>query len=222
MVRLFSIFAVFAGLAAPVAAGPWLREKGSTFTSVAFATTWDLQSSSTTYLEYGWSDTTTIGADIGVFRSPTSGQDGFATVFLRKPLGKNAGSSRLAYELGLGASWEGALVFAHLKTGLTWGRGFQLREKSGWMTVDASVRWDLGRSNQVTKIDSTVGLNFNEKFSGMFQLFLTNTEGDTFAKLAPSLIYTPKSGKFKIQVGLEALTDDIANPAIKLGLWREF
>lgn len=222
MVRFFTILVLITSLAAPATAGPWLREKGKSFTSVSFATTWDLKSSTSSYLEYGFRDNMTIGADVGVFRSPLEGQTGFATVFLRRPLGRNEGTSRLAYELGVGASWADDIVSPHIKTGLTWGRGFQLRDKGGWMTVDASVRWDLGHSLQVTKIDSTVGLNFTDKFTGMFQLYVTNTQGETFATVAPSLIYTPKSGKFKIQIGVEALVDEISNPAIKLGLWREF
>ena len=222
MVRFFTIFSLALSLAFPVSAGPWLREKGKTFTSISFATTWDLQSSSSTYLEYGWSDAMTVGADIGVFRNPALGQTGFVTLFLRRALGKNDGKYRLAYELGAGASWEGALTVPHLKTGLTVGRGFQLRDMGGWMTLDASIRWDLGQSARLAKLDGTVGLNVTDTFAGMFQIFVTHSQGEVVAKLAPSLIYSPKSGKFKIQVGLEAQTDEFSNPALKLGLWRDF
>ena len=206
----------------PVAAGAWLREKGSTFTSTSFSATYFRDIASSTYLEYGFSDKMTVGLDVGYFTSRFGLKSGFGTVFLRRSIGKNEGPNKWAYEVGVGAAWAGELVIPHIKTGLSWGRGIKVKDKSGWATVDASVKWDVSQGLHVTKLDGTVGLNFTDTTAGMFQIFVTNLDGATYGTLAPSVIYTPRKGKFKIQFGAESPVDDFINTSLKIGIWREF
>lgn len=203
-------------------AGPWLREKGSTFSSVSVNATYLGDFGTATYLEYGWRDHMTIGADISTLTSREGTRSGSATLFLRRALGPNTGQNRWAYDLGVGTAWEGDLILPHLKTGVSWGRGYKLREKSGWMTVDAAITWDLSHGEHAGKLDATVGMNFSDRTTGMLQLYLAHLDHKFFATIAPSVVIKPGNRKFKIQIGTETPTDDPENTALKLGIWREF
>lgn len=203
-------------------AGAWLREKGTTFTAVTFSATYFRDIANTTYIEHGLRENMTLGADVSLSSSRTGEQSGYGTIFLRMPLGKTEGKSKWAYELGLGATWRGAEVSPHLKTGLSWGRGIQIGEKYGWMAVDASITWNLGEGAHLTKIDTTVGLNFTDQTAGMVQLYLSHLDGEGFGTFAPSVIWKPKAGKFRLQLGFEAPMRNMDDTALKLGIWREF
>jgi len=220
--RGFLVILFCLSLATSALAGPWLREEGTTFTSTSFTLNYFYETGSNTYVEHGLRDDMTVGADIGIFRNSTIGPSGTATLFLRRPFGNREGKNLWAYDLGLGASWEGLLISPHVKTALTWGRGITLRGKGGWTTVDASIIWDFGYAAHLVKIDGTVGLNISDRFASMFQLYVSHSKGDTAAIVAPSLIYTPAKGKSKWQIGLENPIGDSRRTAIKFGLWREF
>ena len=206
----------------PLHAGAWLREQGRTFLSSTFSATYFRDIANESYIEHGWRDDITIGADVGFYTLHTGLQTGQATVFIRRPLKFGAEKSVWSYEIGIGAYWIADQVSPTIKTGVSWGRGFTFAEKSGWMNVDASVTWDLGQSLHTTKIDSTVGINLTEKFTGMLQVFSANVGGETFHSLAPSIVFAPKSNKLRLQVGALAPLDNLDSTAIRLGIWREF
>lgn len=203
-------------------AGAWLREQGTSFTSVSFSATYFRDISNSTYLEIGVRENLTLGADIGYSTDRFGQQSGDATLFFRRRIGTSTGPNKWAYEIGAGATWAGDLILPHFKTGLSWGRGIQLKERHGWMSVDATVIWDLGNGQHQSKLDTTVGLNFSDTATGMVQLFLGNLSGETYGTLAPSLILKPKKRNFRIQFGFEAPLDSVENTSVKLGLWREF
>ena len=205
-----------------VQAGPWLRKKGSTFTSASINATYFRDIGTATYLEYGLRENMTIGADINTSMNRLGERSGAATLFLRRALGPNKGAHRWAYELGVGADWKGDLILPHLKTGVSWGKGYTLREKSGWMTVDASIKWDLSQGQHHGKLDATLGMNFSDQTTGMVQLYLAQLDQKFFATLAPSVVFKPRKRKFKIQIGAEIPSENAQNTALKLGIWREF
>lgn len=209
-------------LASSADAGAWLREKGSSFTSVAFTSTWFRDTTSTSYLEYGLRDDLTIGADIGYATSRNGTQSGYGTFFIRRPLGQRDRNIKWAYELGVGAAWVGDTVLPYVKTGLSWGRGIEVRDKSGWMAVDASMTWDVTSGHHLAKIDSTIGVNFTEVTTGMVQLYLAHLDSETYGSIAPSILIKPRKSKFRIQIGAESQLGHFDNTAIKIGLWREF
>jgi len=209
-------------MASSADAGAWLREKGSSFTSVAFTSTWFRDTTNTSYLEYGLRDDLTIGADIGYATSRNGTQSGYGTFFIRRPLGKTDGISKWAYEVGVGAAWVGEEVFPYIKTGLSWGRGIDVRDKSGWMAVDASMTWDVTAGHHLAKVDSTIGVNFTDVTTGMVQLYLAHLDQKTYGSIAPSILIKPRKSKFRIQIGAESQLGHFDNTAIKIGLWREF
>ncbi len=217
---LFALMSLL--LPAPAAAGPWMREKGTSFTALSFTITPTLETATSTYLEYGLRDDLTLGADIYIKTDRFGQQIGRGTLFFRRPLGQSDGPGKWAYELGIGADWSDRFVLPHLKTGLTWGRGITLRDKSGWVTVDAAMYWDISRGAHVAKVDSTLGLDFTERTAGMLQLYLTHINGAAISTIAPSIILSGKKGKYRIQIGVESRFGNASDTALKIGLWRTF
>lgn len=205
-----------------VAAGAWLREKGKTFSVTGFTLNYYLESGNTSYLEYGLTQATTIGADFGQFTNRLGILTGHATVFMRRAFPLHERSFKLSYELGIGTGWVGETQIPHLMTGLSYGRRIKIRDFDGWVAVDGSVRWNMYDVAPVTKIDTTIGLNFNQKWAGMFQVFVTHTDGGTNATFAPSVILAPDKSRFKFQVGFETPLHSPDDTALKLGLWSEF
>lgn len=203
-------------------AGPWLREKGTTFTAASFSMTYYLDTSTQTYLEYGLTEKTTLVGDLSIMRYQTAPENGYATVSIRRALSKPDATTKWAYELGVGAGWDGAQTLPHLRTGLSWGRGLEWGDKSGWATVEASAVWDLTYAQHSAKVDMTAGMNFTEVTAGMVQIYTAYMFGETMATIAPSIILSPRKSKFRLQIGTESQVGNLRNSALKLGLWREF
>lgn len=203
-------------------AGPWLREKGTSFMAVSFASTYYLDTASQTYLEYGLTEKTTIIADIGMIRPRYALQGGIATFSLRRALNAPDAPSKWAYEVGFGAAWIGDQVLPHLRTGLSWGRGLTWGDTSGWTSIDAAVIWDLTYAEHVTKIDATLGANLTDITTAMLQLYTLHSDSTRIATLAPALVFKPTHSRFRIKLGTESEIGALDNTAFKLELWREF
>lgn len=208
--------------ALPANAGAWMREKGKSFVATSFSATYFYDLTQSTYIEYGLRDNLTLGADIATFHSPFGLQTGSATLFLRFPLGVPTEQGRWAYELGAGASWAGDITVPHLKAGLSWGRGFPRGDRQGWLAVDASLKWDFGLAGEEIKVDTTAGFDFSDFTTGMIQLFISGNSTGASASIAPSLILSPKGGKYRFQIGSEIPVDAPERTSIKFGLWRSF
>jgi hypothetical protein len=203
-------------------AGAWLREKGTTFTATSFTVNYFRDVASTTYIEHGWRDDMTVGLDVGYFTSRFGTTTGYGTLFLRRAIGPGTGPNQWAYELGAGTGWAGNLVLPHVKAGLSWGRGYQLGDKNGWMTVDASITVDVTHGEQLHKLDAAIGIGLTDTTKSILQLYLSHLQGETYGVVAPSLVYSPKERKFSIQIGAESPLHNWDDTAIKIGLWREF
>lgn len=221
---LFIAVIAFHLAASSAHAGAWLREKGSSFTSFSLSTSWFRDTRSSSYMEFGITQTSTVGIDLGLSRNQNGKKLAYGTLFLRRALGASNGPNTWAYEVGLGATYGGAGTEAlpHFKTGLSFGRGINLKGRGGWIAADAAVLWGLQEDNHVAKLDTTIGLNFNDNLSGILQLNLAHQEGETFSYFEPSFVIRPGDGGLKLQIGLITPLDDASNTALKLGLWHEF
>lgn len=207
---------------APARAGAWLREEGTSFLSTSFSATYFRDIFSEVYAEHGLRADLTIGFDFGLATLRNGLQSGYASAFIRRPLMHSDGPHRLSYELGVGAAWLADEVSPTLKTGLSWGRGFKLGEDYGWVNVDAAVHWDLRHRLHIGKLDTTVGLNFTDKTAAMLQVFVSHIQGETYTSVAPTVIFAPKTDKFRITFGAEAPLQDTNNTRLKIGIWRTF
>lgn len=222
--RCITAFLISSFIAAPANSGAWLREKGSGFTSVTVNAKAAQDFSQTSFFEYGVRDDLTLGLEIGLNAESTGAQSGFATFFLRRPIGKEHRANVWAYELGMGGGWDGDSFQPYLKTGLSWGKGFNLCQVDGWMAIDASIVWIVYSDDQLAKFDVTAGLNLTERVTGMVQVFHANIGGTGTTSFAPSIIIKPFKDRPNIhfQIGGEMQIGDTSNSALKVALWREF
>ncbi|MEO9574895.1 hypothetical protein [Tateyamaria sp.] len=203
----------------PASSGAWMRDAGTTFLS--FSTTTDElgEMGGSLYLTHGLRPKLTIGVkiDVDILNQRTGGDTGF--VFARKPLPTGERSFKLAYEIGVGSTL-GPDSSSLLHAGLSYGRGFMLGDKSGWVALDSATEWEVADSVTTYKLDSTIGLSLSTRFQVMMQVFLSETGGDLSTTIAPSVIWRPqKDGPTRYQFGLE---NEDGTFAFKLGLWRTF
>jgi hypothetical protein len=222
--RLILALCLFQLAAAPVFAGPWLREKGSSFTSFSFSASMNLDAHSTGFFEFGITPTSTVGLDVGFSRYNSGDKLGYGTLFLRRALGPTDRPNKFAYEVGIGGTYGGTNrdLIPHFKTGLTWGRGIEFKGKGGWLTMDTGVLWNLHNYDHVIKVDTTLGLRFTDFTTGILQLNLANQTDETFGFFEPSLVFSPRNMDLKVQIGLITPLESGGKTSLKLGLWREF
>ena len=203
----------------PACAGAWMREVGTTFLS--FSTTIDElgDMGGSFYLTHGVRPKLTLGAkiDVDILSQRGGGDTGY--VFARKPLLTGGRSFELAYEVGIGSTLgpdSSPLVHA----GLSYGRGFVLWDKAGWVALDSAAEWQVDNNVTTYKLDSTIGLSLSAQFQVMMQVFLSETDSNLSTTIAPSVIWRPiKDGPTRYQIGME---NEDGTIALKLGLWRTF
>lgn len=219
--RFYLIILLLCGFVfGPAHAGAWMRKKGSSFTALSFALDRSHQISRTSYFEYGWSEKLTFGSQISTGPDGAGVPTGDAVVFMRKPMLQGDGPHNFAYELGAGITWVGQTIAPRFQAGLSWGRGIELKKKSGWVAVDATVIRPGLDSSQI-KIDSTIGLNFTKVTSGMMQLYL-NYQKEANLTVSPSVMFSGKKGKFRLQLGAEMNLGSRGDSTLKMGFWQEF
>lgn len=219
--RLILIF-ILATLPCEGTSGPWLHEKGSSFTAVSLAATYTLETTTQTYIEYGFGNQMTLIGDINLARRQYLPGTGAATFSFRRALSAADAPAKWAYEIGIGASWDGAQTQPHIRTALSWGRGTTWGERSGWVTVEGAMIWDLAQAAHVAKLDTTIGVSLGDKSKGMLQLYTAHMGGKITATLAPSFIFKPESTKFSVLIGAESRIGQLDDTALKFGIWRDF
>jgi hypothetical protein len=206
----------------PAEAGAWLKEKGTGFASLSFGAFQNDQTSTAIFVEYGLSDTTTIGIDINAFVARSDVGDAFGVAFLRRSLGPTDRNSRFSYEVGVGAFWDDEQLLPAVKSAVSWGRGIQFGDRSGWMNVDAAYIVEPTLKNHTAKLDATAGLNFTPVTTGILELNLSQQDSDFFSAVEPSVLIKPKSSAFQIKLGARIPMDEGDSTALKLGIWRSF
>lgn len=200
---------------APGFAGPWLREKGDVFAASELEIR-DQHGFFSTYFEYGARPRLTLGLDIN---SDYYGR-GTVLVFARFPLwqGRHA---RISTELGLGADFNLTELDPTWRPGISWGRGFTLWQKSGWMTLDATVAYTPKYDVMTPKLSATIGLNLSDRAKLILNLVGEKSTGaEPILTVAPELAWRfGQKTHLLIGLKLRSLSD---SHGIKLGLWRDF
>lgn len=221
MSRLFLslLLLVFANAAH---AGAWPRGEGNGFVMVTlqgtvpqfFGGLGPVSTYSGAYLEYGLTDKITLGFDIGHSVSGNSK----ALFFASYPLGQPDSRHKFAVELGIGRAAGNAVV----RPGLSYGRGFDGKLGSGWVSANALFEHHLGRKRTDMKLDFTIGLNHKGGFKSIVQLQAGRQEGDpSFLRIAPSFAL-PMGKDTHFELGFS--TELIGQTAygLKIGVWRNF
>lgn len=209
-------------LASSSHAGPWPRAEGETFLSfggnVALIgeSVRPVHYDPTLYIEYGYSDRLTIGVD-GF--TADRGEAGSIFAFGRWALDIPGSDDVWAIGAGLGTTIlpneEQDLTF---RATFHWGRGLE----TGWLAIDAEASFGLDQNLQQTKIDATWGYRINDSWTSATQFQVgTGLTGDTYAKIAPSIIWEARDN-LQLRAGLvQALTGDYGT-GLSLQSWVTF
>lgn len=216
-----AILAACANLGQSVEAGAWLREQGTGFASLSFGATQADEVTAALYLEYGLNEKMTIGVDISAFNSSEDVRNGFGALFLRRSIGPTDRPSKFAYEVGLGALYEEEEVLPAVKTAVSWGRGFQLGQRNGWVNVDAGYIYEPQLMNHTAKLDATAGLDLGEITTGILEINLSHKDSDSFGAIEPSLLIKPRKVPFQIKLGAQFPMQE-GSDTLKLGIWKSF
>lgn len=220
MLRLACLFCLLASLAD---AGAWPRDQGRVFIASAvelkgFRFDRDLRSTpyfSSTYIEYGLPHSLTLGLHTG--HGSTAELD--ARAFLRLPLSQSD-PHRFAFEISAGQQTTNR----YIGLGLSYGRGFKLWDRYGWLSVDTRMDFYTGKRQQnyrQAKLDLTLGLTHPNGLKTMAQLFATETNNDIYASFASGLVI-PVFKHLKLETTMiYDLTHESA-PSLKMGFWQEF
>lgn len=204
-------------------AGAWLREQGSGFGSLSFGATLSDETTNSIYLEYGLHPKMTVGLDISTFTNSAGARNGTGVLFMRRSITDPSGPQRLSYELGVGGIFTDDEQLPAVKGLLSWGRGFEYGPGYGWMNVDVSYLYEPQAGRSVAKLDGVLGLPFTAVTTGLFEVTLSEQEGETYGAVLPSLLFSPRFTQFRVKVGAEVPYDDPGErSSLKLGLWREF
>ena len=211
--------------ASGAAAGPWLRDRGSTYLSFSFEAPQEGDGYASLYAERGVRPWLTLGVDAGRAAGDGEGQ---ALAFARTTLGPQSDASRQSFELGFGARLDGeGEILPALRAGLSWGRGFETRYGPGWVSTDASVTGygsfaTVGEEGLALKLDTTLGVRPSERSVAQLQLFWSRSGADEAAvRLVPSYARRLRGETFG-QVGLVIGTGAAPEIGVKLGLFTEF
>ena len=231
MFRLLTLL-VLLSLPSVAQSGAWLREKGTVFLSWSNAIS-TLPASlyatdASLYAEYGLTSRLTVGFDgyLGV-----SGTASEAYLFMRMPVGNKRRPAQTALTFGVGMKsipnpWGTTTEQGLAKVGFSWGRGL----KKGWLAFDATAISVLKSSifvpNQAGtnySADFTWGQKPSERLMLIWQLQTgKTTNGPTYAKFAPSLVWSFGGGKSSVEIGMiKGLTGDDSQ-SLKLGFWKSF
>ncbi len=203
-------------------AGAWLREEATGFVSLSFGATKFSETTNALYVEYGLSSTTTIGLDVSTFTNAQNVRNGFGNIFLRRAIGPTDRDSKFSYEIGIGGLWGNEMQRPTLKTGLSWGRGFQLDERNGWVNIDAAVIIEPKLSEHIVKLDGTLGMALTDTISGILEVNLSHQENDIYGAFEPSVLIRPKDLGISFKIGAQIPFEDQEKSALKLGLWHSF
>lgn len=216
------ILAMCCGVGQAADAGAWLREKQTGFASLSFGVTETEDATGTFFLEYGLSEKTTIGVDISAFRANSSAVNGFGNLFVRRSIGPTDRTSKWAYEVGIGGYFDEDKTLPAVKTTVSWGRGFQMRDRPGWVNIDATYILEPELKSDETKLDATAGYAFGGITTGILEVTYSNRNNNSFGAVEPSLLFSPKQTAFQIKLGAQFPIDEDDSKSLKLGIWRSF
>ena len=222
-VALFVSVAVASG----AHSGAWPRDEGTIFFAVggnvalSDAARRPVHYDPTVYLEYGLTQSLTVGLD-GYLADAGDAGSGFA--FVRYPLsfgslGGPDSRNRLAVSLGLGAT---VLPNAEIDTGLRLSFHFGRGLETGWLSLDADVVRYVEAGQNQTKLSFTWGRDFTERWTAILEGQIgTGLTGDIYAKVTPSFAWHATE-RLTVRVGAtKALTGD-RGAGLMVQTWWQF
>ncbi len=210
---------------AAASAGAWPREVGTSFLSLSYTLSDDMnlpgvdpEGYTALYYEYGATPRLTFGLDAG------RAQNGeyTAILFARRALDWELFGGRTALQGGAGMAELGATSDTLLELGAAWGKGLETRFGGGWLGVDTKLHYFTEAQDFAAKIDLTVGIKPNDRTMLILQLQAADYPGsDPTLAVVPSIVRNVGRRHY-VELGLDVGLANDTTAGIKLGTWLEF
>ncbi len=210
---------------AAASAGAWPREVGTSFLSLSYTLSDDMnlpgvdpEGYTALYYEYGATPRLTFGLDAG------RAQNGeyTAILFARRALDWELFGGRTALQGGIGAAELGGTSDTLLELGAAWGKGLDTRFGGGWLGVDTKLHYFTEAQDFAAKIDLTVGIKPNDRTMLILQLQAADYPGsDPTLAVVPSIVRNVGRRHY-VELGLDVGLANDTTAGIKLGTWLEF
>jgi hypothetical protein len=220
-------------------AGAWSRGKGNVFASVSWSNwadlvglvqdaqepiteplTFEMTTEISTYFEYGVTDRLTIGYD-GTSRPEVD--TGSRLVFAKLGLGNPDWYNQYALELAVGPEKSvDEPVEAAYRVTFSYGRGYELFERPGWVNIDAKAGTIAEEGLMLYQIDSTLGIRTSERDMWYLQMQSGMVEGgEIYTQAVPTYVRSFGNG-LSIETALRIGIENDTTQGIKLGAWLEY
>ena len=223
--RLVLAVLIIALAPALASAGAWPREVGTSFLSLSYTLSDDMNlpgvdpdGYTALYYEYGATPRLTFGLDAGMAENG----EYTAILFARRALDWALFGGRTALQAGVGAAELGGTSDTLLELGVAWGKGLETRFGGGWIGVDPKLHYFTEAQDFAAKIDITLGIKPNDRTMLILQLQAADYPGsDATLALVPSIVR--KVGKrHYFELGLDVGLVNDTTAGVKLGTWLEF
>lgn len=222
MLRLLILLCFVAILPTPTLAGAWQREADKVFLSFGGSvhrreSTGLIEPEYSFFGEYGVAPKLTLA--VNSFRRGDT--EGHTLALVRFPLHQTKNGAHFASEIGLGrreSRGQSAMIYT---VGLSWGRGMQIGERSGWLSVDSTVQLPAS-GDPLLKVDSTAGLSIAKDSKIMGQIFLEADAQGRSITVAPSYVRRLNRASSDLVLGLDWRRGRQAGVGVRIGMWRSF
>lgn len=226
---------VFVSLSSAAQSGPWPRDEGTVFLSLAQEREASGNGYASLYGEYGLGARMTMGLELGLARR------GDATVLVWAERGLGTDALRYAVSLGFGLSRQEDQLLPVGQLGLSMGRGIETRFGAGWLALDTRVQvvakpmaeelktssgppllYEYLIPETGVKTEATLGLKPWDGTMLIGQLRMTQRVDEDFgANLAASVV-RDLTGMAKLELGVIQPVTGNGEAALRLGTWLSF
>ncbi|QEW18901.1 hypothetical protein LA6_001077 [Marinibacterium anthonyi] len=217
MPRIAALLLVGLSLAAPAAAGPWLRDPRVSFLSLQSTPRSNGEIEYGIFGERGIAPWLTLGVDLN-----DNGTSGHALAFARFPILRGDWVASVDVALGGHRYRSDSGAMARALFGL--GRDIEVLGAPGWAAISVGPEWRQGNGGMAWKADAVVGFKADRLLNPILSVetYLA-PNSDLYWSVIPGVLIRGKERGRTWQVGLEQKGGPSQSvTGIRIGYWIDF
>ncbi|MAC78285.1 MAG: hypothetical protein CML66_09495 [Rhodobacteraceae bacterium] len=217
MPRIAALLLVGLSLAAPAAAGPWLRDPRVSFLSLQSTPRSNGEIEYGIFGERGIAPWLTLGVDLN-----DNGTSGHALAFARFPILRGDWVASVDVALGGHRYRSDTGAMARALFGL--GRDIEVLGAPGWAAISVGPEWRQGNGGMAWKADAVVGFKADRLLNPILSVetYLA-PNSDLYWSVIPGVLIRGKERGRTWQVGLEQKNGPSQSvTGIRIGYWIDF
>lgn len=217
MPRIAALLLVGLSLAAPAAAGPWLRDPRVSFLSLQSTPRSNGEIEYGIFGERGIAPWLTLGVDLN-----DNGTSGHALAFARFPILRGDWVASVDVALGGHRYRSDSGAMARALFGL--GRDIEVLGAPGWAAISVGPEWRQGNGGMAWKADAVVGFKADRLLNPILSVetYLA-PNSDLYWSVIPGVLIRGKERGRTWQVGLEQKNGPSQSvTGIRIGYWIDF